>query len=370
MALNVAIAVISYGCMGAVACTLYYIPTNCQLAVLTKDEGERASLVAWKGVASNVASVVTVAIFMPMVNALGGGRNGFFLAAVILLVPYVGLLWADYIISKKYELNPDGSWKEELEFRTESGEKPKISAQFKSLFQNRPAVVAVIGIFVMNLVQAFRASSAVYVFNYYFEMPEMGTVALTGMTIAAVVGALAMKPVVKFFKDTNRAYIIWTLLLAADGLLFWVLCRTMDFAAAQKSLEWGLLFWVFLLGGFIQGAYYNFCYLELPMAVEYGVWKFGYNQSGFIYSLNGFTLTAGSAIGTAIVGFCLNLIGYSEGVALTESLKSGLLFIGMMAPAVFCALHAGIQCFFGISDAKYAEIQAANAARGEKPSAQ
>ena len=158
------------------------------------------------------------------------------------------------------------------------------------------------------------------------------------------------------------------LVLTADGILLWVLCRAMEFSAAQKSLEWGLLFWVYLLGGFLQGAYYNFCYLELPMAVEYGVWKFGYNQSGFIYSLNGFTLTAGSAIGTAVVGFCLGTIGYTEGVALTDSLKSGLLFIGLMAPSILCAVHAGIQCFFGISDTKYAEIQAANAAKAAKHS--
>ena len=170
----------------------------------------------------------------------------------------------------------------------------------------------------------------------------MGTVALTAMTIAAVVGALVMNPAIKWFKGTNRAYIVWTLLLVADSVIFWVIARSMSFEAAQKSLSWGVLFWLFILGGFIQGAYYNFCYLELPMAVEYGTWKNGYNQSGFIYSLNGFTLTAGGAIGTAIVGFALSAIGYAEGVELTQSIKDGLLFIGMMAPAILGVVHAVI----------------------------
>ena len=137
----------------------------------------------------------------------------------------------------------------------------------------------------------------------------------------------------------------------------------MSFEAAQKSLSWGVLFWLFILGGFIQGAYYNFCYLELPMAVEYGTWKNGYNQSGFIYSLNGFTLTAGGAIGTAIVGFALSAIGYAEGVELTQSIKDGLLFIGMMAPAILGVVHAVIQLFFGISEEKYVQIKADLAAR-------
>ena len=357
MTLNVILAIIAYGCMGAIGCTLYYIPTNCQLQVLTKDEGERASLVAWKGVASNIASVVTVAIWMPMVNAFGGGSFGFFLTAVILGIPYVGLLWANYIITKKYELTPDGSWNPELEPKGGAKEKPKLGQQFKTLFTNRPAIVAVIGIFVMYVVQAFRNSSAVYVFNYYFEMPEMGTIALTGMTIAAVVGALVMQPAVKFLKGTNRAYVIWIALLAADSLLFWGLSKSLDFEAAQASLSWGPLFWIFILGGFIQGAYYNFCYLELPMAVEYGEWKNGYNQSGFVYSLNGFTLTVGGAIGGAIVGIALDSIGYVEGVTLTPAIKNGLLFIGVAAPAILAVVHGVIQLFFGIDEKKYTQIK-------------
>lgn len=35
MTLNIILAIISYGCMGAIGCTLYYIPTNCQLQALT-----------------------------------------------------------------------------------------------------------------------------------------------------------------------------------------------------------------------------------------------------------------------------------------------------------------------------------------------
>lgn len=358
MTLNIVLAVIAYGCMGAIGCTLYYIPTNCQLQVLTDDEGERASLVAWKGVAGSIASVVAVAVFMPMVNWFGGNSSSFLLSAIVLGIPYVGLLIADYVMSKKYELNPDGTWKEELELKDSSGEKPKISQQFKTLFSNKPAVIAVIGIFLMYVIQAFRSSAAVYVFNYYFEMPDMGTIALTAMTIAAVVGALVMNPVIKLLKDTNRAYILWTILLVVDSVIFYVLAKTMSFDAAQKSLSWGLLFWLFILGGFIQGAYYNFCYLELPMAVEYGTWKNGYNQSGFIYSLNGFTLTAGGAIGTALVGFALSAIGYEEGVELTASIKEGLLFVGMMAPALIGVAHAVVQLFFGINEKQYAQIKA------------
>lgn len=356
---NIVMACIGYGCFGAVGCTLYYIPTNCQLQVLAHDDEERASLVAWKGVTSNLASVVVVAVFMPMVNFLGGGSFGFFMAAVIIGIPYVLLLWADYIISKKYELTPDGKWNPELESKVEGGKRIPLGEQFKMLFTNRPAVILVIGILLMYIVQAFRNSSAIYVFEYYFELPEMSTVALTAMTIAAIIGALVMNPVIKLFRDANIAYGIWSVLCAGVYLLFWMLCKTMSFEAAQQSLTYGLLFWLFILGGFFQGAYYNFAYVLLPKAVEYGVWKNGVNQSGFIYSLNGFTLTAGSAFGAALLGYALAGIGYADGAALTDNLKNGLIFWGVAAPSFMTIAHALIQLFgFGMSEMQYQKMMA------------
>lgn len=273
-------------------------------------------------------------------------------------MPYVGLLWGDYVISKKYELNPDGSWKAELQSQSDDGKKIKLADQFKSLFANRPAVIVVIGIFIMYIVQAFRNSSAIYVFNYYFELPDMLTVALTSMTVASIVGALAMKPFIKIVGDSNRAYVIWSVACAAVYVAFWALCTSLPFEAAQESLKHGLLFWLFILGGFFQGAYYNFAYVMLPMAVDYGVWKFKRNQSGFIYAFNGFALTAASSVGIALLGIALSGIGYEEGVNLTSELKSSLIFIGIMVPSLLTLGHAVIQAFFGLNDKKYKEILA------------
>ena len=366
MTVNIVMACIAYGLFGAVGCTAYYIPTGCQLQVLAHDEGERAQLVAWKGVAAQIASVFAVAVFMPIVNFFGGGRVGFFTAALIMLIPYVGLLWAEYIITKPYELNPDGTWKAELEYKKDEAgnvEKVPLIQQFKTLFTNRPALIVVAGIFIMYIVQAFRNSATVYVFEYFFELPDMATIALTGMTVAAIIGALVMQPAIKLLKDPNRAYIVWSFLTAGVYILFYALCNIMSFEAAQASLQYGLLFWIFILGGFFQGAYYNFAYVLLPMCVDYGRWKNGTNQSGFVYSLNGFTLTLGSAIGSALLGFALTGIGYADGVTITSTIKYGLVFWGVMAPSLMTVAHAILQMFFGLDKKKYDKISAELAER-------
>lgn len=353
---NIIFAVIGYGCFGAIACTLYYIPTNCQLAAMTKDEGERASLVAWKGVASNFATLLAVAGFMPLVEFLGGSNKGFFLASLVSLVPYIAFLWGDYIISKKYELNEDGSWKAELEPQLIEGKRTPLKVQFKQLIMNRPAIILVIGIFIMYIVQAFRNSSIIYVFTYYFELPEMQSIALTSFTVSSIIGTLAMEPFIKKIKDSNRAYVIWTIVGSLVYIVFYFMSKTMDFESAQASLKYGFLFWLFVVCGFFQGAYFNFAYVLLPMSVDYGVWKYNRNQSGFIYSLNGFSLTFGSSVGAALLGFMLTGIGYAEGVTMTETLKSNLLFISIMVPSLFSIGHAALQLFFGLNEEKYREI--------------
>lgn len=357
-ALNLFFAILGYGCMGAIGSTLYYIPTNCQLIVMTKDEGERANLVAWRGVASNLASVFAVAVFMPIVNFFGGANFGFFMGALIMLIPQVGILWLDYWMSKKYELDEEGNWKAELEIKKEAGKRIPLVKQIAELFKNRPAVIVVVGIFIMNIIMAFRNSVAVYVFNYYFEQPDMSTPALTTMTIATILGAFLMNPCIKVLKDTNRGYVVWTFLTAGVYILFWALCRYMDFAAAQNSLHYGMLFWLFGLTGLMCGAYYNFCYVELAMVADYGKWKYHRDQSGLIYSLNGFSLTAATAVGGFLLGIALNNMGYEEGIQMDAEMKAGLLWVGLMIPSFLTIAHAVLQMFFGLTDKQYKVVKA------------
>ena len=356
-AVNLIFVVVGYGMLGAVGNTLYYIPINCQLVVMTKDEGERANMIGWKSVASNLASVAAVAMFMPIVNAFGGSNMGYFIAAVIIDVAYVFLLWTDFWMSKKYELTEDGKWKPELEIKkTKEGKRIPLGTQLAQLFQNKPAVIVVIGIVILNIVTSFRNAALVYVFEYYFETPEMATPALTGTTIAMVVGALAMQPSIKICRGTNKAYLAWILLTGASYVLFYVMARTMEFSAAQDSLHYGALFWVFVIGGFFTGAYYNFYFIELPMCCDYGVWKYDRDQTGLIYSLNGFTLTAGTAVGGFLLGIVLQAMGYVEGMSMDDSMKAKLLFVGIMAPVILLVVHLITQAFFGLSDEKYEEI--------------
>ena len=67
-------------------------------------------------------------------------------------------------------------------------------------------------------------------------------------------------------------------------------------------------------------------------------------------------MTFGSSVGAALLGFMLTGIGYAEGVTMTETLKSNLLFISILVPSLFSIGHAALQLFFGLNEEKYREI--------------
>ena len=92
------------------------------------------------------------------------------------------------------------------------------------------------------------------------------------------------------------------------------------------------------------------------MCCDYGVWKYDRDQTGLIYSLNGFTLTAGTAVGGFLLGIVLQAMGYVEGMSMDDSMKAKLLFVGIMAPVILLVVHLITQAFFGLSDPEYEKI--------------
>ena len=126
------------------------------------------------------------------------------------------------------------------------------------------------------------------------------------------------------------------------------------------------MFILYALCGFLQGAHLVFPDVVLPLAVDYGMWKYHRNQAGFIFSCYGFCLTIGGAIGSGFLGIMLDMIGYKKDILLSETLLRNLLIIGVLVPVILTVIQAIIQCFVGIDDKKHAQYVAEIAARSNE----
>jgi Na+/melibiose symporter-like transporter len=161
---------------------------------------------------------------------------------------------------------------------------------------------------------------------------------------------------VKYLKDPNRAYVTCIVLCAGLYGVFWLLPNMFGIEWARSAMNYGPLFWLFALCGLFQGAYYQFVWILLPGAVDYGIWKYNRNQSGFIYSLCGFCLTFGGSFGAAVIGFALGRIGYAEGITFTDTLRNNLFLISVLIPSVIAIAHAFMQSFYGMSEKQHVKI--------------
>ena len=205
-------------------------------------------------------------------------------------------------MSRKYELNKDGSCREHLR----QVEHENLSAQLKSFGRNRPAIILQCGEILKQVMQAIKNGMVIYVFTYYLGIKRFYSLAMFAFTVALMAGVFFMKPLIRMFRDTGRAYQFCMAASAGCSILLFVMCRWYGPGVAGNSMQFGPLFAVFVLNGIFSGAYYSFSNVMIPATVDYGEWKNGKGQAGIISAINGFCITAVSythliaAVGTVI----------------------------------------------------------------------
>lgn len=356
-------SVVTYGAYGSIGATLCLIPMTSQITNMTKNVEERATVAGITTIFLNGGQVIVSSLMMPMVNLFGGSsgnmKQGFFWTSVVIALFSMLTLLGVVGVTKKYELNADGTPRPHLV----STEHEPVVRQVKNIVQNRPAVVLVIGVAFQYILQAIRNGSLIYVFNYYLNLPDFQPMAMFVTTVAMVVGAMLLKPVIHFVKDANRAFLITMALSVVFTMLFWFMCKGMGPSAAAASMKYGALFFVFTVNGLLTGLHYSFVLVLLPNVVEYGAWKTGQYQPGMIYALHAICLTVGGAIGAQLMGGLLDMVGYVPNQAQTATALSGLLIVAFVIPAVFTLAQLIVQLFFGLSDKQVSRYAEENQAR-------
>lgn len=359
---------VTYGCYGAICATLGYIPQNCQVINMTKNTEERASVAGWKGLFENITILLVAVAYLPLVNLLSGPTNnmarGFLLATIVFsLVAQLPIL-LNVRYTRKYELNYDGTYREHL-LASKSTEKAlSIWDELKYFCQNRPAVVITAGAIILYVLQTVRNSMTVYLFEYYFQMPEMTSISLFFSCGLSMLGAMLVSRLVKIFKDSNRAFVIMAIFHSVMYAILYLWIAASPMETAQRSMHFGPMFILYAFCGLFQGMYYVFPNVMMPAAVDYGIYKHGVNQSGFIYSFFGAFLTLGGALGSFVSSMLLSSTGYVANAAQSTATLGGMLFVGILLPAILSVVHGVLQMFCGITDKKHDEWVKDIAARG------
>lgn len=346
---------LSYGLFGAIGATMEFSATTAQLANMTKNPQERNSSAALKGAAQNVAQIISSVVFISMVRTFGGSNEikGFFLAAVVVAAGVALLCLWMFTISKKYELNEDGSYREHL---VGIGENVSLLQQFKDLVTLRPVLVIAGNQLVQQSLYAIRSGILIYLFQYYWNLEGFYNQTILIYSVGMVVGSLLLKPAVKLFGDTNRSFIIIKIITAVFFVVNYFMITGMGAQASGESMQYGAVWFVFILSGILLGAESVFATALLPGLVDYGEWKTGMNKGGMVHSAFGLSLSLGAAVGGFIFGILLDSSGYVANAVQSAQTQQSMLLLGFIIPAVLLVVSAVVQGFYGLNDKKLESI--------------
>lgn len=344
-------AIVTYGPYGAIYNTMAYVPSSAQLVNMTQNVGDRASIIGMKEVFYNIGVVLVSSLFLPMVALFGNGSEsrGFFFAALAIACVAIIPQLANVAIQKKYELNEDGTSKV-LGKTADGAEKDSFLTEFRYLLKNKPALIVVVGILLMNILVSTKNGLMIYVFKYYFMDEKFYSIALAAFTVASILGAVLIKWVLRLFKDSNRSFLIVTAATITLNLAFFVMCKSMGKDGAGSSIHFGALFVVFVLCGLLQGTYYGLPNLLVTNTIDYGYQTTGKNQTGLIYGCNALSISLGAALGGFVVSVILDAIRYVPNVEQTPATLNGMLVGAIIVPVVFMAAQFALHLFYKLKD--------------------
>ena len=85
------------------------------------------------------------------------------------------------MMQRKYELNPDGSPKFDPVERP--NERVSLLQQIQRILQNRPAVITIAGMLLMNILMATKSGLMIYYFKYCFDIESFFSLAMVFFTV-------------------------------------------------------------------------------------------------------------------------------------------------------------------------------------------
>jgi GPH family glycoside/pentoside/hexuronide:cation symporter len=317
-----------------VAYSMVNVPYGALLGVISPNSDERTKLASYRFIGAFSGNIISTGTFLYLVKFWGGGNDklGYPLAMSVFAVA-AALLFLFTIFSTKERVKPPK-------------EQSSVKNDIKDLLKNRPWVV-LCSMGLMTLIYvSVKNSAMLYYFKYYVGSELAAGPFLTVGTIFSVVGAFSTPYITKIFRgDKRMTFIVLTLATAVCNVLFYL--------AGPKDLIY--MYVLQCLGSIPNAAMFPLIWSMYADTADYGEWKFGRRATGLVFSAATFSQKMGWAVGGAVAGFALTIIGYVANVAQNAGTLSGLRHMMSTIPAALAIVVIVIAIFYNL-DAKM-EIQ-------------
>ena len=335
--------------------TVANVPYGSLLGLISDNEGDRASLSAFRSVGSLVGNMAPMVI-LPMIiydanNQLVGERV--FFAA--LLMGFLGFLCFQFMI-KNTVIRVDTD--------VELSEEPvkfNVVKAMSNFLKNRPAVGATIAAMGMFLGQQGAATAVTVMFQSYFKNAQIsGLVSMFAMIPIILFTPLARKMVNKYGKkelatvgaicSMVACFLMLVLPITPDGkgLVIYVVCQLINSLGMgiYSTVSWGMM----------------------GDAIDYNEWKTGNREEGTVYALHSFFRKLAQGVGPALALVVMTALGYVGTLGADQSPETALNMRYLVAVLYLLSAvmqFVGLSLIFNLDKKSLAAMQAELKARHE-----
>ena len=333
------------------------VPYASLLGVMSPDPADRNTLATYRMTFAYLGSFLALLLFMPLVNAFGGGNSGGPMLGW-LTAPQAGWLMAVGVIAVVCVLLFLGCFaltKERV--RPVRQGKTSLKTDLRDLLHNRPWWI-LLGAGVASLVfNSIRDGATVYYFKYYVDETAVGSISFLGLPF--VLSGL--------YLAVGQAANILGVILAAPVSNRIGKRRTFMAAMAVASVLSIAFFWlgkdqlvpIFILQALISvcaGSIFPLLWSMYADCADYSELQTGNRATGLIFSSSSMSQKFGWAFGTAITGWMLAQFGFqANAVQSAETLQGIRMFLSLL-PAAGAFLSLVFIYFYPLSEQKMRQI--------------
>ena len=333
------------------------VPYASLLGVMSPDPADRNTLATYRMTFAYLGSFLALLLFMPLVNAFGGGNSGGPMLGW-LTAPQAGWLMAVGVIAVVCVLLFLGCFaltKERV--RPVRQGKTSLKTDLRDLLHNRPWWI-LLGAGVASLVfNSIRDGATVYYFKYYVDETAVGSISFLGLPF--VLSGL--------YLAVGQAANILGVILAAPVSNRIGKRRTFMAAMAVASVLSIAFFWlgkdqlvpIFILQALISvcaGSIFPLLWSMYADCADYSELQTGNRATGLIFSSSSMRQKVGWAFGTAITGWILAQFGFqANAVQSAETLQGIRMFLSLL-PAAGAFLSLVFIYFYPLSEQKMRQI--------------
>ena len=309
---------ITYILWGSIFYTSINIPYGSMSSTISREALDRQSLSTYRTMGSTLAGAI-VGVGVPLLayvvvdgkTVLDGDRFRI-IAGVFSVLAIISYLICYFLVTER-AIPKSGA-----ELRGRSAK-----ALLYSALKNRAILSIVVASVIMLFSQLTLQSMANYIYPNYYESASAQSVSTLVMLSGMMLSAAFAKPLSRLIGKAEISAISSLFAAAISLLLFFVRPKSVWVYIALTGVSWiGLGFFAMVSWALITDV------------IDYSEIRNGVREDGSIYALYSFSRKLGQAAAAGLTGLLLELIGYSQSNAFSESVLRGIFDISTLVPAI------------------------------------